>query len=95
MHHSRLPHSLPRMSGAPEGWHHADGKLHREFEFKDFAEAFGFMTMVAMLAERRNGELWKRALEQTMPELPEDVQAKVKSIREDFERQVREFREAN
>ncbi|NDE20927.1 MAG: 4a-hydroxytetrahydrobiopterin dehydratase, partial [Actinobacteria bacterium] len=50
MHHSRLPHSLPRMSGAPEGWHHADGKLHREFEFKDFAEAFGFMTMVAMLA---------------------------------------------
>jgi hypothetical protein len=50
---------------------------------------------MAMLAERRNGELWKRALEQTMPELPEDVQAKVKSIREDFERQVREFREAN
>jgi hypothetical protein len=50
---------------------------------------------MAMLAERRNAEMWKRALEQVLPELPEDVQTKVKAIREDFERQVREFREAN
>ena len=50
---------------------------------------------MAMLAERRNAEMWKRALDQLMPELPEDVQAKVKAIREDFERQVREFRESN
>ena len=40
------------MSGAPDGWHHVDGALYREFEFKDFAEAFAFMTMVAMQAER-------------------------------------------
>lgn len=40
------------MTGGPEGWHHVDGALFREFEFKDFSEAFGFMTMVAMLAER-------------------------------------------
>ena len=44
--------SLSRVSSAPDGWHHVDGALHREFEFKDFSEAFAFMTMVAMLAER-------------------------------------------
>lgn len=35
-------------------WSVRDGKLHREFEFKDFVDAFGFMTSVALLAERRN-----------------------------------------
>jgi 4a-hydroxytetrahydrobiopterin dehydratase len=37
-----------------EGWEMIDGKLHREFQFSSFLEAFGFMTQVAMLAERRN-----------------------------------------
>ena len=36
----------------PEGWSIADGKLHREIEFHDFVEAFGFMSMVALLAEK-------------------------------------------
>ena len=36
----------------PEGWSLADGKLHRELEFHDFVEAFGFMSMVALLAEK-------------------------------------------
>jgi 4a-hydroxytetrahydrobiopterin dehydratase len=33
-------------------WDERDGALHRTFEFADFAEAFAFMTRVAMLAER-------------------------------------------
>jgi len=33
-------------------WTVVDGKLHREFVFKDFVQAFGFMTQVALLAER-------------------------------------------
>ena len=37
-----------------EGWAVIDGKLHREFEFDDFNEAFGFMTRVALVAERLN-----------------------------------------
>ncbi|NNG15347.1 MAG: 4a-hydroxytetrahydrobiopterin dehydratase [Gemmatimonadales bacterium] len=37
-----------------EGWEMIDGRLHREFQFSNFLEAFGFMTQVAMLAERRN-----------------------------------------
>lgn len=38
----------------PHGWTERDGKLHRELSFADFAEAWGFMTRVALLAERRN-----------------------------------------
>jgi 4a-hydroxytetrahydrobiopterin dehydratase len=32
------------------GWTVEEGKLHREFKFKSFAEAFGFMTQVAIEA---------------------------------------------
>lgn len=35
-------------------WSIADGKLRREFEFKNFVEAFGFMTRAAMIAEGMN-----------------------------------------
>jgi 4a-hydroxytetrahydrobiopterin dehydratase len=33
------------------GWSLADGKLHREFHFPDFVQAFGFMTRAALVAE--------------------------------------------
>ena len=33
------------------GWELQNGKLHREFNFFDFVEAFGFMSRVALLAE--------------------------------------------
>lgn len=36
------------------GWGLAEGKLHFERKFKDFVEAFGFMTRVAILAEKMN-----------------------------------------
>ncbi len=37
----------------PAGWQLIGGKkLHREFKFKDFVEAFGFMTKVAIAAEK-------------------------------------------
>lgn len=35
-------------------WVEADGKLHREFTFADFSEAFAFMTRVALLAEQQD-----------------------------------------
>ena len=35
-------------------WHIEDGKLHREFRFADFTEAFAFMTRAALVAERMN-----------------------------------------
>ena len=33
-------------------WTVEDGKLHREYRFRDFVQAFGFMTQAALLAER-------------------------------------------
>jgi 4a-hydroxytetrahydrobiopterin dehydratase len=34
------------------GWSLSDGKLHREFKFTDFVEAFAFMAAVALVAEK-------------------------------------------
>jgi len=33
-------------------WKEEDNKLHKKFEFKDFSEAFAFMTRVALAAEK-------------------------------------------
>ncbi len=41
------------LSGLPS-WSLVGGKLHREFKFQDFVGAFGFMTKVAILAEKIN-----------------------------------------
>lgn len=35
-------------------WSIKEGKLYREFKFPDFVLAFGFMTKVAILAEKAN-----------------------------------------
>lgn len=40
--------------GGLNGWTLDDGQLYRKFEFPDFARAFGFMSSVALLAERLN-----------------------------------------
>jgi len=36
------------------GWSVESGNLHRVFEFRDFSQAFGFMTRVALAAEAMN-----------------------------------------
>ncbi|QTR48888.1 4a-hydroxytetrahydrobiopterin dehydratase [Candidatus Thiothrix anitrata] len=36
------------------GWVLRENKLHRVLTFVDFVEAFGFMTQVALVAERMN-----------------------------------------
>ncbi len=33
-------------------WKVLDGKLNRAFKFKDFVDAFGFMTKVAIMSEK-------------------------------------------
>lgn len=35
-----------------DGWSLVEGKLHKEFKFGNFVEAFGFMSKVAILAEK-------------------------------------------
>jgi len=36
------------------GWTLVNGKLHREYKFKDFVHAFGFMASAALVAESMN-----------------------------------------
>lgn len=36
------------------GWAVKNGKLHKQFEFSSFIEAFGFMASVALVAESIN-----------------------------------------
>jgi 4a-hydroxytetrahydrobiopterin dehydratase len=38
--------------GELDDWTLLDGKLHRDFRFDDFVHAFGFMTRVALHAEK-------------------------------------------
>ena len=40
-----------RLRDLPQ-WSLADGKLHREYRFTNFVEAFGFMASAALVAER-------------------------------------------
>jgi len=47
------------------GWSYQAGKLHREFTFKDFVAAWGFMSSCALAAESMNhhpdwSNVWNR-----------------------------------
>ncbi|WP_225938359.1 4a-hydroxytetrahydrobiopterin dehydratase [Leptothermofonsia sichuanensis] len=54
-----IPMSAPRLSEEElknalsqlEGWSVKDGKLHRQYQFGSFIEAFGFMSSMALVAE--------------------------------------------
>ncbi len=45
---------LSRRLSTAKGWEVKGGKLHKEFTFGTFPEAFGFMTAVALIAESMN-----------------------------------------
>ena len=40
--------------GTAPTWTESDGSLSRVFQFADFVEAFGFVTRVALLAQRQD-----------------------------------------
>ena len=46
----QIKNELKNMSG----WTVVEGKLHKEFQFDDFNQAFGFMTRAAMHIEKIN-----------------------------------------
>jgi len=61
------PRELEQALAALPGWSLAGGKLHREYRFADFNAAFGFMTRVALEAERLNhhpewSNVWNRVV---------------------------------
>lgn len=44
---------IEALLAAHPGWSRQSGRLERNFEFTDFSEAFGFITRIALLAERQ------------------------------------------
>jgi 4a-hydroxytetrahydrobiopterin dehydratase len=55
-----------RLAALP-GWSLAGGKLRREFVFRDFSEAFGFMARAALAAEKLDhhpdwSNVWNRVV---------------------------------
>lgn len=46
------PEEVRRLLDAHPAWELRDQALHRDLVFADFAEAFSFMTAVALVAER-------------------------------------------
>ncbi len=58
---------IQKSLAALPGWSIENGKLHREWRFEDFNAAFGFMTRVALEAERMNhhpewSNVWNRVV---------------------------------
>jgi len=48
------PQAIEAELGQLDGWSVEEGKLHKTFKFQSFAEAFGFMTQVAIIAEKQD-----------------------------------------
>jgi 4a-hydroxytetrahydrobiopterin dehydratase len=47
---SEIEHEVGKL----DNWNVVNGKINKTFEFDDFVQAFGFMTKVAMNAEKMN-----------------------------------------
>ncbi len=45
------PDQLDAALGQLDGWDIQNGKLHRQYQFPSFVEAFGFMSSLALVAE--------------------------------------------
>jgi 4a-hydroxytetrahydrobiopterin dehydratase len=54
MYHKLTDKEIESEVNKMPGWKVVNGKLSKSFEFKDFIEAFSFMTRVAMHAEKMN-----------------------------------------
>ena len=52
--HKLSSEEIQQRLGEIPGWELRDGKLHRELTFKNFNEAFGFMTQLALISEKKN-----------------------------------------
>jgi 4a-hydroxytetrahydrobiopterin dehydratase len=63
-------HEIAQGLAGLEGWRVVDGKLRKEFKFKDFKQAFSFMTGVALTAESMDHHPdWSNAYNQVVIDL--------------------------
>ena len=45
------PEDIEQRMSLLDGWSIRNGKLHKDYIFEDFVQAFGFMTSLALVAE--------------------------------------------
>jgi 4a-hydroxytetrahydrobiopterin dehydratase len=75
------------------GWTVVNAKLHREFQFKNFVEAFGFMTTVALIAERLNHHPeWSNVYHRVVIDLVTHDAGGITSVDVEFARAVNRLR---
>jgi 4a-hydroxytetrahydrobiopterin dehydratase len=53
-YHKLPEEEITRQVANLDGWKVVNGKVNKTFKFDDFVQAFGFMTRVAMEAEKMN-----------------------------------------
>jgi 4a-hydroxytetrahydrobiopterin dehydratase len=62
-------------------WSIVDQKLHREFEFKDFIQAFGFMAQAAIISEKMNHHPeWSNVYKIVVVELTTHSKGRISSL---------------
>jgi len=62
-------------------WSIVDQKLYREFEFKDFIQAFGFMAQAAIIAEKMNHHPeWSNVYKIVIVELTTHSKGRISSL---------------
>ena len=75
------------------GWDTVDDRLHRVFEFADFSEAFGFMTRVALIAEKLNHHPdWSNSWNRVTIDITSHDQGGVTDLCVDFATRVNRLR---
>jgi 4a-hydroxytetrahydrobiopterin dehydratase len=71
------------------GWSVQHGKLHRELEFRDFVEAFAFMSAMALVSESLNHHPeWRNVYRHVVVELTTHDAAGITSLDVDWARKA-------
>jgi 4a-hydroxytetrahydrobiopterin dehydratase len=74
------------------GWSEAKGFLHGEFLFSNFSEAFGFMSRVALVAEKLNHHPnWSNVYNRVTIDLQTHDLGGISSLDVEFARKVNEL----
>jgi 4a-hydroxytetrahydrobiopterin dehydratase len=74
---------------AVPGWRVVGGKLHRDFRFASFVEAFGFMAQVALIAERLGHHPeWSNAYNRVVIDLTSHDRGGITELDREFARRV-------
>jgi len=89
-----FPSELPAALQSIPDWSVINGKLHREFRFNDFSEAFAFMTRVALVAKKMNHHPeWSNVYNRVTISLTTHDLGGISTFDLEFARKIEKFRD--